>query len=78
MDTRGYKYISKHEYFGKKINIGEIRRIIQEWPIMRHMYHSRHKKIHKKCNTGGGGIVRGRDRMVVGFTTNCAIGAYDH
>jgi hypothetical protein len=36
------------------------------------------QKKHKKCNTGGGGIVRGRDRMVVGFTTNCAIDAYDH
>jgi hypothetical protein len=31
-----------------------------------------------KKPTGGGGIVRGRDRMVVGITTNCAIGAYDH
>ena len=36
------------------------------------------QKNPQKSNTGGGGIVRGRDRMVVGFTTNCAIGAYDH
>jgi len=34
------------------------------------------QKTPQKCNTGG--VVRGRDRMVVGFTTNCAIGAYHH
>ena len=35
------------------------------------------KKTQKMQHRGRGGIVRGRDRMVVGFTTNCAIGAYD-